>query len=297
MKKTIFTATLLFLASTMGLGASACDTGSEEEEAAPVPEEQKHDKGKLYVFLAFGQSNMEGNAKIEHQDSLGVDSRFMVMSAVNCPEKGWRLGEWRTAVPPLARPNTGLTPCDYFGRTLVANLPENIKIGIINVAIGGCRIEIFDPDNCAEYIAAQPDWLKNMAKEYDNNPYNRLVELARLAQEQGEIKGILIHQGESNTGDKEWPQKVKAVYERLLGDLGLEAKNVPLLAGKVVHEEQHGVCASMNSIIETLPSVIPTAHVIESKGCPAAADSLHFNAEGYRILGKRYAETMLKFLK
>lgn len=247
----------------------------------------------FYVYLAFGQSNMEGNAKIEHQDSLDIDSRFMVMSAVDCPEKGWKKGEWRKAVPPLVRPNTGLTPCDYFGRTLLAHLPKNVKVGIINVAIGGCHIEIYDPEHCEEHIATQPDWLKNMAKEYDNNPYARIVELARIAQKQGVIKGILIHQGESNTGDKEWPQKVKAVYERLLKDLGLKAKNVPLIAGEVVHEEQHGICASMNAIIDTLPSVIPTAHIVESKGCPVAGDNLHFNAEGYRMLGKRYADVVL----
>lgn len=247
----------------------------------------------FYIYIAFGQSNMEGNAKIEHQDSLDVDSRFMVMSAVECPEKGWEKGEWRTAVPPLVRPNTGLTPCDYFGRTLIARLPKNVKVGIINVAIGGCRIEIYDPEHCEEYIATQPDWLKNMAKEYDNNPYARIVELARIAQKQGVIKGILLHQGESNTGDKDWPQKVKAVYERLLKDLGLKAKNVPLIAGEVVHEEQHGTCASMNAIIDTLPTVIPTAHVVESRGCPVAGDNLHFNAEGYRMLGKHYANVVL----
>lgn len=261
--------------------------------AAGIMNTSAQDKN-FHIYLAFGQSNMEGNAKVEPQDSLGVDSRFMVMSAVDCPEKGWRKGEWRTAIPPLARPNTGLTPCDYFGRTLVAKLPQKVKVGIIIVAIGGCRIEIYDPDNCGAHIAGQPDWLKNMAKEYDNNPYARLVELARIAQKQGVIKGVLLHQGESNTGDTLWPQKVKAVYERLLSDLGLKAKNVPLIAGEVVHEEQNGKCASMNNIIRTLPSVIPTARVVESKSCPVAADSLHFNAEGYRILGRRYAECLMK---
>lgn len=48
------------------------------------------------------------------------------------------------------------------------------------------------------------------------NPYRRLKELAVEAQKAGVIKGILLHQGESNTGDKEWPQKVKRVYENLL---------------------------------------------------------------------------------
>ena len=86
------------------------------------------------------------------------------------------------------------------------------------------------------------------------NPYARLVEMARLAQKDGVIKGILLHQGESNTGDPDWPDKVKLVYENLLSDLHLKAKNVPLLAGEVVNADQNGKCASMNAIIDTLPA-------------------------------------------
>ena len=247
----------------------------------------------FHIYLCFGQSNMEGNARIEAQDTVGVSERFLMMSAVDCPSLGRVKGQWYTAVPPLARCYTGLTPGDYFGRTLVENLPEEIRVGIINVSIGGCHIELFDKENYMSNLEKQADWLKNMAKEYDNNPYARLVELAKEAQKSGVIKGILLHQGESNTGDKEWPMKVKGVYENLLADLGLQAENVPLLAGEVVHAEQNGACASMNEIIATLPEVIPTAHVISSKGCPSAWDRLHFTAEGYRILGRRYAHKLL----
>jgi len=83
-----------------------------------------------------------------------------------------------------------------------------------------------------------------------------LVEMAKLAQKDGVIKGILLHQGESNTNDKDWPSKVKGVYDNLLKDLGLSAANVPLLAGEVVHADQNGICASMNTIIDSLPQVI-----------------------------------------
>ena len=252
--------------------------------------------GNFHIYLCFGQSNMEGNAKIEAQDTCGVSDRFRVMAAVDCPETGRKKGEWYTAVPPLVRCNTGLTPADYFGRALVANLPSEVKVGVINVAVGGCKIDLFDKENYKEYIVAQPDWMKNMAQEYDFNPYGRLVELAKLAQQQGVIKGILLHQGESNTGDKEWSLKVKSVYQNLLKDLNLKAEDVPLLAGETVHADQKGICASMNAIIDTLPQVIPTAHVISSSGCPAAQDNLHFTAEGYRILGRRYASKMLALL-
>jgi len=239
---------------------------------------------------------MEGNAKIEPQDTTTVNSRFQVMEAVDCPNLNRVKGQWYPAVPPLCRCKTGLTPADYFGRTLVANLPKDVKIGVIMVAVGGCKIELFDKDNYQAYADTAPVWMKGMIKEYDGNPYARLVEMAKLAQQDGVIKGILLHQGESNTGDTTWPQKVRLVYNNLLKDLNLNATTVPLLAGEVVNADQGGICARMNTIIDNLPQTIPTAHVISSAGCTVAADHLHFNAAGYRELGSRYAAAMLPLL-
>ncbi|TDS14323.1 enterochelin esterase-like enzyme [Maribacter caenipelagi] len=251
----------------------------------------------FHIYLSFGQSNMEGNAKIEAQDTVNVNERFKVLQVVDCPDLDREMGKWYTAVPPLSRCNTGLTPTDYFGRAMVERLPDSITIGVINVAVGGCKIELFDKDKTKEYLSTAPDWLKNMAKEYDNNPYQRLVDMAKVAQKDGVIKGILLHQGESNTGDSLWPKKVKIVYDNLIKDLGLNAKETPLFAGEVVHADQSGVCESMNAIIATLPETIPNSHIVSSKGVPDAKDNLHFNAEGYRILGKRYATKVLNLMR
>ena len=250
----------------------------------------------FYIYLCLGQSNMEGNARIETQDSISVDSRFQVMASVDCSNNGRVKGNWYTAVPPLCRCRTGLSPADYFGRTMVANLPKDITVGVINVAIGGCKIELFDKDNYESYVATAPDWMKNMIKEYDGNPYARLVEMAKLAQKDGVIKGVLLHQGESNTNDSIWPQKVKVVYDNLMKDLNLNSKNVPLIAGELVNEDQKGACASMNKIIATLPKTISNSYVISSAGCPQRGDGLHFTVAGYQELGKRYAAQMLSLL-
>ncbi|MBO9683367.1 MAG: sialate O-acetylesterase, partial [Flavisolibacter sp.] len=188
----------------------------------------------FYIFLCFGQSNMEGNARAEAQDSI-VDNRFQVLETVDCPNLGRTKGNWYPAVPPLARCKTGLTPADYFGRTMVANLPEKVRIGVINVSVAGCKIELFDRDNYQSYAATAPNWMTNIIKEYDGNPYAYLVEMAKLAKKKGVIKGILLHQGESNTNDSLWPQKVKTIYNNLLKDLNLKAKSVPLLAGELVN--------------------------------------------------------------
>ena len=175
----------------------------------------------FYIFLCFGQSNMEGAARPEPQDLQGVSQRFLLMPAVDDPQRGRKMGEWCQALPPLCRPNTGLTPVDYFGRTLTENLPENIRVGVIHVAIGGIRIEGFMPDEIPNYIKTAPGWMIGMLKAYNDNPYERLVTLAKKAQKDGVIKGVLMHQGESNTGDPEWANKVQNVYDHLLGDRAL----------------------------------------------------------------------------
>ena len=251
----------------------------------------------FHIYLCFGQSNMEGNAKIEPCDLEGVDERFVMLAATDNDELGRVKGEWYTAVPPLCRKGTGLTPADYFGRTLVANLPENIKVGVVNVAIGGCHIETFLPDSIDSYVAKRaPDWMKGMLAAYDNKPYDRLVEMARKAQKVGVIKGILVHQGESNTGDPAWPGQLKKVYDNLLRDLGLQGQVVPLLVGEVVNSDRGGICAAHNPVIARVPDLIPSAHVISSSGCTNAPDLLHFDAAGYRELGRRYADCMLRLL-
>src|SRR5690242_19290501 len=82
----------------------------------------------FFVFVCFGQSNMEGNPGIEEQDKAPVDPRFQVLAAVDFPGPSRQKGNWYPAVPPLCRPSSGLCPADYFGRTLVSNLPPSIKV-------------------------------------------------------------------------------------------------------------------------------------------------------------------------
>lgn len=250
----------------------------------------------FHIYLCFGQSNMEGNAAIEGKDRVGVDPRFMMMAAVDMPSSKRKKGEWYTAYPPLCRDYTGLTPADYFGREMVAHLPENIKVGVINVAVGGASIDLFDQDKCADYIKKEADWFKNYCSEYGNDPYKVLVTMAKKAQQNGVIKGILLHQGCTNNGQKDWPVRVKRIYVRLLHDLGLNEEETPLLIGELLSQEKGGVCWGHNSVIAKTQPVIPNSYVISSKDCPGASDGLHFTAEGYRMIGKRYAEKMLEIL-
>jgi hypothetical protein len=255
----------------------------------------KQDKN-FYIFLNFGQSNMEGNGPVTPQDTVGVDPRFQVFETVNCPNLGREAGKWYKAKPPLCRCNTGVSPSDYFGRTLLANLPPNVRVGIVNVAVAGAKIEVFEQATFQNYIAAQPAWMKNIVKEYNDNPYQYFANAAKEASKYGVIKGILLHQGESNANDSLWTRKVKGIYDNLLTDLNLKAKQTPLLVGELVNADQNGACAGFNKFIATIPQTIPNSYVISSAGAPAKRDRLHFTTEGYKILGTRYGEKMLELL-
>jgi hypothetical protein len=84
----------------------------------------------FWVFLCFGQSNMEGFPGVEEQDKTNVDNRFQMLAVVDFPKQNRKEGNWYPAAPPLCRPSAGLCPADFFGRTMVSNLPPNIRVGI-----------------------------------------------------------------------------------------------------------------------------------------------------------------------
>lgn len=251
---------------------------------------------RFHIYLCIGQSNMEGNAPVEDADRQNIPERFRVMATADFSNPVRIKGKWYVATPPLVRQNTGLTLMDYFGRMMIANLPEDVTIGVVPVAIGGCKIEHLSKDYDPSSVANEADWFKGFMKEYNNRPYERLLECARKAKEDGVIKGILVHQGESNNGDSKWCEKVKKLYEDILSDLDLEPESVPLLAGEVVTTEKGGICGAMNAIIKTLSKTLAVAHVVSAANLPHNGDGLHFTAHGYRVLGCRYATEMLGLL-
>lgn len=243
----------------------------------------------FHIYLCFGQSNMAGAGTIEPQDK-NVDSRYQTMQPMDCPSLQRSAGKWYTAVPPLWGCNGGLGPTDYFGRTMVENLPSNIKIGVIVVGIPGCDIALFNKTGYQGF-----DTYNQVPSKYNGSGYAWLIELAKLAQKDGVIKGFLLHQGETNSGQNTWPDKVKNVYDDLIKDLGLDASQIPLLAGELLYQNQGGACGGHNSIIAKLPEVLPNSYVISADGLKGK-DQFHFTTESNRTFGIRYAEKMLSLI-
>ncbi len=254
----------------------------------------------FFIYLCFGQSNMEAGAIPAEQDKNFTDPRFQFVAAVDMPRYGREMGKWYQATPPICREGNNMGPVDFFGRKMIEVLPEQYRVGVINVSVAGAKLELWDKDACQDYLAmenADPSrrWLGNMAKQYGDNPYQRLVDMARIAQKDGVIKGMLVHQGESNPDDEQWCARLKKIHDDLCNDLGLNPDDIPLLAGELKQAEQGGVCAAFNEkVLANLPSVMKNGYVISSLGCESTGDQFHFSTEGMRLMGYRMADKMLQ---
>ncbi len=242
----------------------------------------------FHIYLMVGQSNMEGAAPIEDQDQQ-TNPRVLVLQDENCPQLGASYGQWRVAFPPLIRclSNLGLGPGDNFGKVMAANSASQISIGLVGAAHGGQKIEYF-LKNCDSYNACTPTF--GSTPNGFRGGYAWLLDLARRAQQRGVIKGIIFHQGESNTGDPEWPGRVRQFVTDIRNDLGIG--NVPFIAGELPYP---ACCASHNPLIHQLPSIIPNAHYVTAEGLNIH-DQYHWDSAGVREMGRRYAVKMLSLV-
>lgn len=268
----------------------------------------------FFIFLGIGQSNMQGKAPIEAQDTRSdanfTDAdwaRYKKMIIVNSDQS--KVGTWATAKPPIVRPDTQLGVTDYFGRTLVKGLDERYKIGVVVVAVDGCQIAVFSKNrnecenNLEDEQMAGHTWVTGAARQYGNYPYGKLVEMAKIAQKSGVIKGIIFHQGESGANDSSWLRAVYTLYTNLISDLGLSNDSVPFIAGEPLryYNGNPAEASGARQYIDMLPSYFKQqsgkdiAYVASSEGL-GYYDQWHFDAKGYRTLGKRYGDIMLPLL-
>ena len=242
--------------------------------AAPDP--------NFHIYLMFGQSNMEGAAPIENQDRI-TNQRVKVMADLNCNNLGRTYGNWYVASPPLNRCNSGIGPGDYFGKTMADGMPSAVTIGLVPAAVSGTPIELYQKS------APIGRNNQNIPSQF-NGGYAWLLDLARKAQEAGVIKGIIFHQGESDTSDPNWKYQVKEIVTDLRRDLGIG--DVPFLAGELLYSNYGSCCHWHNSEVNKLPGLINNAYVVSAMGLPGM-DVYHFTTASYREFGKRYAQIML----
>jgi hypothetical protein len=241
---------------------------------------------RTQVFLLFGQSNMYGLPAPQTED-LQINPRVEVLTLEACGRHG--VNQWMPAQPPLhgciGQVSTsvfgpGVGPGDYFARAIAAAFPEDTILLVPN-AIAGVSIDVFQPGQQA---------------------YNSIVTRARMAQERGEISGIIFHQGESDCESPQsqatWPGRVNTVVTQLRSDLGMG--NAPFVAGELIYTR--GCSRTMNPVINSLPNLIANSAVVSANGNFAAVqgdnyNDIHFELAGQRELGRRYGAAMLGLLQ
>ena len=229
----------------------------------------------------------ENQTAIEQIDRVNIPSNFKVMAGCDFTSPVRKTGNWYHAVPPLVQERAGLGLIDYFGRVMAQNLPDK-TIGVVPVATFHNTIQ-----ELSKY--ADPAKMGDQYNKYGKHAYSRLITLAKRAQQQGVIKGILL-QDERNisyVNDPQWEKVVKILYDDILADLNLDANNVPLFIGELPYGQYQG----SNERVKGITSTIPTAKVISAKDCGVNTSNAElFTADGVRLMGGRYAQAALKVL-
>lgn len=237
------------------------------------------------VFLLIGQSNMVGKPVAEPEDEV-EDARVRVLAYEDCPRLGRVYDHWYTAKPPLHICYGGLGPGDYFGKALAAAYP-NATIALVPLAIPGVDIDFF----VKGAVSKRRKEFRIPPDDHWSGAYDWVIERARLAQRSGTLRGIIFHQGESDTGSEEWIEKVKTMVANLRADLG--AGDLPFVAGELLRE---GCCGQWhNPLVKRLAKVIGNSRVVSSQGL-SGLDVAHFDLRSQRELGKRYAAAMIELL-
>ena len=242
-------------------------------EDAPLPA-----KDKFHLFLLAGQSNMAGRGVVEAQDQV-VNPRVLMLS---------KEGKWVPAVDPMHfdKPAAGVGLGKTFGQ-IIAEANPGVTIGLIPCAVGGSPIDTWKPG--VFYSATK------------SHPWDDMVKRVELALPTGTLKGILWHQGESDSlpGLAEtYAAKLHDLVKRLrelvkspevpfiAGQMGM-FDGVPWTPEKVMVDQAH----------RDLPKQVPYTAFVNAEGLHHKGDQVHFDAAACRELGKRYAAAFLQMTK
>ncbi len=228
-------------------------------------------KDNFYIYLLAGQSNMAGRGFVEPVDTL-ASSHVLTLN---------KNKEWVLAKEPLHyyEPlRTGLDCGLSFGKKLSALYGKEITIGLVPCAIGGSSIE---------------QWLGDSTYR-DITLYSNLIKNARIAMQYGTIKGILWHQGESNSSGvtyKNFLQNLNSFFTKLRNDLG--NTTLPIYAGELasfINKSTNKFVDSVNSDLYQLSRSDKNIYVIKTSDLTHRGDTLHFDSRSLRLMGERFAK-------
>jgi hypothetical protein len=229
----------------------------------------------FHLYILAGQSNMAGRGKVTEQNNQ-VHPRVYVLNK----EK-----EWEPAKDPLHFDKldiVGVGPGLAFGKAM-AGYKKRVRIGLIPCAAGGSPIS---------------SWARGgYHDQTKSHPYDDAIARAKAAMKDGVIKGIIWHQGESDSKPEKvqaYQTKLEELVDRFRQDLGDD--KLPFVVGKLgdFYVERNPNAESINEILERIPKIVKNTACVDATGLTPKSDLTHFDAESARELGRKYAEQMIK---
>lgn len=262
MCETSFAGTAEDIARYESGGELAVDPG---ETAVDAPKGMK-------LILCIGQSNMAGRGELKPEDKETVEGAYKLN----------RDDKWVAAKAPyhFDRKYAAMGPVDNFVKLYLADHPGD-KVGVVPCAVGGSGVQTWIPGRRGVN-------------------FNRAMQRAKIAKENGEFVAILWHQGETDVakwgkpdsmGAAKYPEHVKKMIEAFRAELG----EVPVVVGEIGHwrrpDGDHA--AWINPAIDSIPEILPRSAAASAAGLKNQ-DRHHFNREAQIELGKRYYEAWKK---
>ncbi len=225
---------------------------------------------KTRVYLLIGQSNMAGRGLLHEVPAIGDPGILM-----------FRDGLWVTACEPLHtdRPDrTGIGVGMSFAQEILAADPGS-PVGLLPCAVGGTPLSRWMPEG---------------------DLYDTAVSTARKGLADGELRGFLWHQGESDSKEESdatsYGQRLTATINGLREEL--DASEAPFIAGELgeflaAHEPAVHF-ATVNRALAQLSKEVPLYGCASAAGLTDKGDAVHFDSRSLREFGRRYAAEYLR---
>ena len=233
-------------------------------------------KKKVWVFILAGQSNMAGRGLVEPQDTI-PSPRILTIN---------KQGEIILAKEPLHFYEPTLTGLDCglsFAKAMLPHVPKGVSILLIPTAVGGSAIS---------------HWLNDVI--YKNmHLLTNFKEKVVIAKQYGQLKGILWHQGESDANSRDIPEyshRLTKLFTEFRTSAGNE--KLPIMMGELgSYSSNKQDWLRINEQIKQYAAADSHAIVVSTADFIDKGDKIHFNSEGQRILGQRFAEAYLRSIE
>lgn len=254
---------LLMLAALAPRAQSQNQTSVVGEEALPA-------KASFDLYLLIGQSNMSGRDTSTINQQI-TNPRVLALNSEN---------QWVVAKDPMHEKGAGIGPGIPFALEMLRG-DDATTVGLIPCAVGGTPLS---------------RWVKG------GDLYEKALIRARAAQTNGTLKGVLWHQGESdtrNTKDADsYQARLTQMFADLRADLGQPA--VPIVVGQLgtfLKTEKFPYAETVRSALQNVSETVPNVGFADSIGLEDKGDALHFSAAAQGTFGARYAAAMKELQK